>query len=129
MQKQYLFMLALGAIKPDERFKESREESGKIIFISDGGPEYGYNMETEVGLTPVNVVAPTVKIAEKMGLDIAREKFPLDEGWRSHSVMIRLMEKKKIKEVLPLIGWGEPLVDDDDSAMDEEPIIISESLS
>jgi hypothetical protein len=129
MQKQYLFLLALCAVKPDERFMDSVEEDGKITFFSDGGPEHGYKMSTEVGITPVSVIAPTAKIAKKMGLDIAEEKFPMTDGWLSHTVMIRLMEKKKIKEVSTMINWGEPVVDDDDDAIDEDATIMRKLLS
>jgi hypothetical protein len=124
MQKQYLYLLAMAAVKPDSRFKSSTEESGKIVFLSEGGAEYGPDVKTEIGITPVTVIAPSAVEAEKMGLEIAREKFPIADGWLSHAVKLSFMSKHSFKKVLPLIAWGEPVdAYDDDDLSDQESIM------
>jgi hypothetical protein len=128
MQKQYLYLLAMAAVKPDRRFKSSTTEAnGRIIFLSEGGAEYGPDIETQVGITPITVIAPSAVEAEKMGLDIAREKFPPADGWLSHGVKLRFMAKQSFKKVLPMISWGEPPdagdEDDDDNLIEPESLM------
>jgi hypothetical protein len=120
-QKQYLFLVAVAAVKPDQRFKSSIEESGKIVFLSEGAAEYGPDIETEVGITPFTAIAPSASAAEKMGLDFAHEKFPPADGWLSHAVKLRFMDKKIFKEALTKVAWGEP--PDDDDATEQELVM------
>jgi hypothetical protein len=122
MEKLYLFLLALCAVKPDESFIGFEETDTGVNFTSELAANAGGQLLTKIRLLPTAVLAPSVMIAEEMGLDIIRSKYPVEEGWLSHVAEMRIMEKEKLMGIIPMISEG-GTVETDNAAADADPVM------
>lgn len=122
MQKNYLFIAALCAVKPDNTFQSSIEEDGATTFISEIGPEQKMKLETAVRIVPTVMVAPTLTEAREMALEVAKRKYPVRDGWLGHTVELVILEKEKLLGILPMISKG-GTVETDNGAAEQERLM------
>ncbi|MDT5120658.1 MAG: hypothetical protein QOC96_140 [Acidobacteriota bacterium] len=119
MPKNYLFIAALCAVKPDDTFQSSAVEDGATTFISEVKPEHEMQLKTLVRVVPTALVASTLTEAREMALEIVQQKYPVKDGWLGHSVELVIMEKEKMLSIMPMISKGGTVETDNGAAKQE----------
>ncbi|PYS48695.1 MAG: hypothetical protein DMF68_12280 [Acidobacteria bacterium] len=119
MAKNYLFIAALCAVKPDDAFQSSIEEDGSTTFVSEVQLEHKTKIETSIRIVPTALVASTVSEAKEMALEIVKRKYPVKDGWLGHSVELVIMEKEKMLSILPMLSKGGTVETDNGAAKQE----------